>query len=371
MVKHLVFAGGGHAHLTPLLHINEYRAAGNDVTVISPSSYHYYSGMGPGMLSGLYRPKEIRFNIRKMVEDRKGKFIEDTVERIDAANKRLFLKSGNEVQYDTVSFNIGSVVPANGISSDNMFPVKPIINLLKAKERILDSLSKGALQIVVTGGGPAGVEITGNIWRLIKDNNGKAEITILAGTRLLKNFPEKVRMLAIKSFNDRGIQVIEGAHMTSLQNSKILLDNGNEIDYDIGFLAVGVKPPELFAKSGLATGQDGGLLVNRFLQSVDYPEIFGGGDCISLEGHSLARVGVYAVRENPVIYRNLHAALSDKRFMPFVPQKNYLLIFNLGNGRGIFCRKNMIWDGRIAFRIKDYIDRNFMRKFQVSGELEE
>jgi len=33
---------------------------GHRVTVIMPSSYQYYSGMGPGMLSGIYRPQEVR-----------------------------------------------------------------------------------------------------------------------------------------------------------------------------------------------------------------------------------------------------------------------------------------------------------------------
>ena len=57
--------------------------------------------------------------------------------------------------------------------------------------------------------------------------------------------------------------------------------------------------------------------------------------------------------------------------MPFQPQNDYLLIFNLGDGRGIFRRKNWVWDGRLAFLLKDYIDRKFMRTFQLSGEATE
>jgi hypothetical protein len=43
----------------------------------------------------------------------------------------------------------------------------------------------------------------------------------------------------------------------------------------------------------------------------------------------------------------------------------------MGDDRGIFWKKQFIFDGRLAFWLKDYIDRRFMRKFQVSGELEE
>jgi hypothetical protein len=43
----------------------------------------------------------------------------------------------------------------------------------------------------------------------------------------------------------------------------------------------------------------------------------------------------------------------------------------MGNGKGIFWKKNWVWQGRLAFFLKDYIDRKFMKTFQVSGELTE
>jgi hypothetical protein len=43
----------------------------------------------------------------------------------------------------------------------------------------------------------------------------------------------------------------------------------------------------------------------------------------------------------------------------------------MGNGRGILWKKNFVYEGRLAFLLKDYIDRKFMRKFQVAGEADE
>jgi NADH dehydrogenase FAD-containing subunit len=112
-------------------------------------------------------------------------------------------------------------------------------------------------------------------------------------------------------------------------------------------------------------------LVNRFLQSTAHPEMFGGGDCIFLDGHQLGKVGVYAVRQNPILMKNICAALDGGRMVPFLPQKNYLLIFNLGDGTAILNRRGITWDGRFAWSLKDRIDRGFMRKFQLSGERDE
>jgi NADH dehydrogenase FAD-containing subunit len=113
------------------------------------------------------------------------------------------------------------------------------------------------------------------------------------------------------------------------------------------------------------------MLVNGFLQSVSHPELFGGGDCIDLEGRDLAKVGVYAVRENPVLFGNLLAALENGTMKSFKPQQQFMLIFNLGDGTGLVRRGGFVWSGESAFLLKDHIDRKFMRTFQVSGEPEE
>ncbi|MEJ2167255.1 MAG: pyridine nucleotide-disulfide oxidoreductase, partial [Desulfobacterales bacterium] len=61
MKKHLVLAGGGHAHMVTLANLHAFVEKGYQVTAIGPSEYHYYSGMGPGMLGKTYAPEEIRF----------------------------------------------------------------------------------------------------------------------------------------------------------------------------------------------------------------------------------------------------------------------------------------------------------------------
>jgi NADH dehydrogenase FAD-containing subunit len=308
-----------------------------------------------------------------MVEDRGASFIEDAVTQIDPEKRTLMLGSGRTLPYDIVSFNTGSEIPFPGSErlQENIFTVKPIANLLKARQYILRRIPEKQLHLSVIGGGPAGVELAGNVWRIADDARGKIKITLLAGTRLLKHLPDKVRSRAYRSLTGRGITVIEGRHVKNAADGAVALDDDSVIPYDMALLATGVTPPAMFKRSGLPVGEDGGLLVNSFLQSVRYPEIFGGGDCISLEHYRLPRVGVQAVRQNPILYHNLLASLRGGELLEFVPQQTYLLIFNMGNGRGIFWRGNIVWEGRLAFTLKDYIDRTFMRKFQISGELAE
>ena len=132
-----------------------------------------------------------------------------------------------------------------------------------------------------------------------------------------------------------------------------------------------ITPPTPCVKCVLRSEADGGLLVNPYLQSVAYPNIFGGGDCIGLEGYSLAKVEVYAVRQSPILHHNLLTLLEGGKMRAFKPQKDFLLIFNMGDGSGIFWKKSWVWKSRLAFHLKDYIDRKFMRAFQVCGERKE
>ena len=358
--------------MTVLKKLDTFVRRGHRVTVIGPSKHHYYSGMGPGVLSGTYRPQEVRFHIKKMVEDRGGSFLLGSVRRVDPDSRTLFLKSGDEIRYDATSFNVGSFVPVDPpTEEENLLTVKPIENLLKARQMILHFITSGKPKLVVIGGGPSGLEMAGNVWKLVRDQGAEAQISLLAGAKLLSSFPEKARRLAMDSLIARGIEVVEGVHVSRVELGSALLEDGREYPYDLALLAWGIKPSQILLESGLPTGDNGGLLVNEHLQSVSYPAIFGGGDCISFKAHPLDRVGVHAVRQNPILYHNLLATLDGGKLKRFTPNDTYLLLFNLGDGRAIYWRKDRVWAGRLAFVFKNYLDKKFMRKFQVSGELRE
>lgn len=368
MQKHLVLAGGGHAHMVTLANLRGFVEKGYRVTVIQPSEHHYYSGMGPGMLGKTYTPEEIRFATRHVVEKLGGAFVLGRVARIDPAARTVHLESGDPVPYDVLSCNVGSQVPQNRITGGlkDIYLVKPIERLLEAQRRILEIASARKLSIGIVGGGPSAVEIAGNVWRLTRGPGQQpAAIRILTKTSVMPHHPEGVRAKALASLKRRGIEIVEGCDVREIRTGRVAAASAATYDLDILFVAVGVTPHPVFRNSGIPTGPDGGLLVNRHLQSPAHPEIFGGGDCIHFQHSPLDKVGVYAVRQNAVICHNLMAALEGRPLQAFDPGGGYLLIFNLGDGTGIFYKRPILFGGRPAFLVKDYIDRRFMRRFQA------
>lgn len=366
--KQLVLIGGGHAHMVTLAKLDSFVAKGYGVTVVQPSDYHYYSGMGPGMLGESYTPEEIRFETRRQVEQRGGTFLRDKAIRIDPHNRLVFLeRSEHPLAYDVLSCNAGSQVvsPVAAVDNQQVFAVKPIEQLLAARERLLELSADHSVRVAIIGGGPSAVEVAGNVWRLVTQNNGlQPRIQIFTGKTLLTRTPKRVQKLARASLKQRQIEILENGYVDCLQDGNITLKNGARYEADIIFSAVGVKPSPLFAQSGLSTGPDGGLAVNSYLQHVEHANIFGGGDCIFHQPQPLDKVGVYAVRQNPVLYHNLMAALDGSPLQSFKPGGAYLLVYNLGDGTGIFCKWSVAFNGRLAFRLKDLIDRRFMQTFQ-------
>jgi NADH dehydrogenase FAD-containing subunit len=368
MAKHLVLVGGGHAHMVTLANIHAFVEKGHRVTVIGPSEHHYYSGMGPGMLGGTYAPSDIRFATKHVVEKQGGVFVLGKAVRVRAREKQIELESGESVSYDVVSFNVGSYVPRLNLSEDteNIYSVKPIERLMEAQAILKELVSKKPVTIGIIGGGPSSVEIAGNIWQL---TSGQADhqprVKIFTGRGLMTRFPEGVRTRVERSLKRRGVEILTNSYVQAIEPDGIILESGERYDLDFIFLAMGVRPNPIFERSGILTGPDGGLLVNAHLQSTAYPEMFGGGDCIYFQDHPLDKVGVYAVRQNPVLYNNVMAALEGEPLQVFSPGGDYLLIFNMGGGKGVLRKKWLTLGGRLAFIIKDYIDRKFMKRFQA------
>ena len=371
MGKRLLLLGGGHAHMGTLANIQELCSQGHEVTVVQPDIYHYYSGMGPGMLGTIYAPDEIRFATKLAVEKQGAHFVQAKATLIQARERKVRLDTGQELEYDILSCNVGSSVPGvKGQGNSLCFQVKPIAALVQAQQTALQLLSQGQTRLGVVGGGPAALEVAGNLQRLVEDaGDNSSKVTLFAGRSFLPKLQKRIRKLARRNRERRGIEIVEQGYVAQLGPEGVLLENGQAYASDMNLLALGVRPSSLFVDSGLRTGPDQGLLVNANLQHPEHPEIFGGGDCIFFADQPLEKVGVYAVRQNPILYHNLKASLNSTARTPFHPGGGYLLIYNLGDGTGIFNKGSLTFGGRAAFWIKDWVDRKFMKRFQaLEGE---
>lgn len=366
MTCQLVLAGGGHAHLTVITGIPELQKAGCEVTVIGPSPYHYYSGMGPGLLGGAYHPYETRLDVKRMVELRGGTFLEDRVVAAEPDQRQLLLASGAQVPYDLASLNLGSEIapPPSVEIGAGAFPAKPVEVLVDARRRVVRRMERGRVALWVAGGGAAGVELAANLRQVASANNGQADICLVAGGGLLERFPATARGLARRALARRRIEVLEGKRVIGARQENLTLSDGTEAHFDLLILAIGTTPTAFAKASGLASAASGAMFVDEYLRSVDRPEIFGAGDCVEFAPAPLQRIGVHPVKQGPVLLRNLTAVLRGEPLEKYKPRKSHLQILNLGNGSAVLSWGKLAFSGRAAFLIKDNIDCAFLRRFR-------
>ena len=372
--RRLVLVGAGHAHLTTIAQLESIIEAGAEVTVLSLGSYQYYSGMGPGLFSGRYTPGQVRFNVRRFSERHGAKFVESEVTSIHPRERRIILIDGSFIPYDVISFNIGSVIDPSAaglVACDSLQPVKPVERLFDARCRIGAMLDQGTVRLAVVGGGAAGIEMAANGAALGRSAQNSIAVTLVTNRRILRGFPDHVRRKSLRKLDRLGVRVVENDPVQRCTEGSMILESGEEIGYDFGLLATGTRPPNLFARSGLKLGVSGGLLVGSQLNTEDYPEIFGGGDCVDFAPRALEKVGVFAVRQNPILYNNLKESILGGPLINFEPQRHYHLILNFGDGTGLSHRAPFTLRGPLAFILKDKIDSGFMRKFQECGEATE
>ena len=126
--------------MVTLAKLHTFVEKGYRVTVVGPSAYHYYSGMGPGMLGKTYTPEEIRFATQHVVEKQGGRLFLEKPSASILLPKPLSLESGDQIAYDVISFNAGSYVPLLNLNemTGDIFSAKPIERLLEAQTRILE-----------------------------------------------------------------------------------------------------------------------------------------------------------------------------------------------------------------------------------------
>lgn len=234
--------------------------------------------------------------------------MEGRVEEVRAQDRKFVLEEGGTVPYDAASVCLGSEVPRNGFekSEAGAVRVKPIEYTGEVRHRLLSFEEGCASKVLVVGGGAAGCEVTANTLALLDRLGLEGEVTIAErGGSLLAEAPKKAREQIFGFLTAKGARVLTNTPVTSFSSGAAWTRDGHEIPCDVPVLATGFSPPDVFRASSLTTGQDGDLWVDQNLRSVNHRCLFGSGDCISYRGEALPKLGVFAVRQGPILFHSL------------------------------------------------------------------
>ena len=172
-----------------------------ELTLVSPYERHLYSGMVPGYLQGTYAETDLTFDLRALAARAGARFIAAKADRIDAA-ARVVEVAGERLPYDLLSLDVGSE-PA-GLATpgvrEHALTVRPMNRAAALRRRAEELFVPGAdsaVDVTVVGGGAAGVEVAFALDRLARERGAPARVTIVeAAAGVVPEFSTTVQRIA-------------------------------------------------------------------------------------------------------------------------------------------------------------------------------
>ncbi|MBI3453691.1 MAG: selenide, water dikinase SelD [Rhodospirillales bacterium] len=379
-VKDLVLIGGGHAHVFVLKNFGMKKMPGVRLTLIARDVLTPYSGMLPGFIAGHYTFEECHIDLRPLAGFAGARLYHDEAVGIDRANRRVLCANRPPVPYDVLSLDIGSRPRQADVpgAADFATPVKPIDRFAGRWEKIVARVmaSDGPLRIGLVGGGAGGIELTlaiqfrlRHLMRAAGRDPDRVSFHLVTANGLLPTHNPKVQAAFARTLAARGIAVHLGHPVVAVEPGLVRCANGAEIPLDeiLWVTQAGAAPWP--GDAGLDCDEAGFVKVRDTLQSLTDPDIFAAGDVAAVVDHPRPKAGVFAVRQGRPLADNLRRALAGEAPQPFVPQREFLSLISTGDKYAIASRGGWTAEGRWLWRLKDWIDRRFMRKFSDLPEM--
>ncbi len=371
--RHVVLLGIGHTNAYVLRRWRMNPVPDTDLTCISDHLLASYSGMLPAVLAGQIPRRQMEIDLVQLCASAGARLLTDRVAGIDHSARLVMFDDRPPVPFDVLSIGIGSKADRGDVEvdSDSFVEIKPMQSFLDrltaALQRAIVRAHDRELRVLVVGGGVAGVEISACLPGFLNKLTSRSfSISLITRSdRILPTDKSTTRRLIEQEFQQRGVALLTDVGVTRVTGSTVELTCGAAVDADLVIWATSASAPPLLSHLGLDLDARGFIATEDTLQSISASHVFAVGDTGTIVDQKIPKAGVYAVRQSPVLWENIQRSLTGATLRRYRPQKSFLKLINLGDGRAVGQWNGFSFSGHWAMRLKDWIDSRFISKFQV------
>ncbi len=238
-----------------------------------------------------------------------------------------------------------------------------VFGVFEDADREPSRLDEGALNLVVVGAGPTGVETAGALADLVNevmpkryhhlDVDRTAIYLIDHGPAVLGAFSEKAQSYAAEQLTHLGVQLRLRTGVQEVREDRVLLSDGAEILTRTVVWAGGIQPPALVAQTGLDLGRGGRIQALPDLTANGHPRVYPIGDIADLtdsRGEQLPQLGSVALQAGRWAARNILADHEGHDREPFKYHDKGIMAM-IGNGTAVaeVGRRHQELHGVVAF----------------------
>lgn len=312
------------------------------VTVIDRTNYHLFQPLLYQVATAALSPADIAAPIRGILgKDKNIEVILAEVKSIDTAARTVQIAE-RPIPYDYLIVATGArhsyfghdewekLAPGLKSLEDAVEIRRRILLAFEFAEKTTDPEARAAaMNFVVIGGGPTGVEMAGAIAEIARETLAKdfrhidpstARVILVEGDkRVLSAYPEDLSASALKQLQELGVEVITGVHAQNLTENGVEVA-GRFIPCRVKIWAAGNTASSIGKTLGVPVDKAGRVIVQADLTIPGHPEVQVIGDLASLtgkDGKPLPGVSPVAIQEGRHAAKNILHQIEGAKPQPF------------------------------------------------------
>ncbi len=340
---HVVIVGGGFAGVACARRLADDGGDEVRVTLIDRNNYHQFQPLLYQVATSQLASSDIAYSLRKMFAESANVDVKlGEVTSIDPATKTVLTSDGESYSGDALVLAAGSQPNFFGTkgADDHAFPLysleqaqdlrSRIISVFEDADRDPELVEQGALNFVIVGGGPTGVEMAGALADMIHDTMtyefrdlavSSAQVHIVdLGHTLLAPFSDSAHDYVSKILQRKGVRMHLGTAVTEIGPGHVTLADGTTIKTRCVVWGGGIQAPPVASQASLPQGRGGRIDVLPDLTVQDFPGVYAIGDAANIpspDGETHPQLGSVAAQSGDSAAQNLLADFAGKDRKPF------------------------------------------------------
>lgn len=339
--KRVVIIGGGFGGLKLARQLS---GADYQVVLLDKNNYHQFQPLFYQVATAGLEPSAISFPFRKIFQKAKNIHIRVAqVLKVIPERNQIFTSIGS-VNYDYLVIAIGTDTNffGNARMMEKAIPMKSVSEALSLRNTILKNyenallventeVKKGLMNIVVVGGGPTGVEVSGTLAEMKKYVLPKdypeldfdlMQVHLLEGSpRVLGTMSEAASDKAKQYLLDLGVNVSLNARVKDYDGLTVYLEDGKTILANTLVWAAGVTGNKIEGLNPSVIARANRIKVDNYNKVEGYNNIYAIGDIAYMtdttypNGHP--QVAQVAIQQGNLLAKNLKSLLRNKPLKSF------------------------------------------------------
>ena len=315
-----------------------------EIVLVDRHDYHTFQPLLYQLATGLLDTTAVGHSLRDLLSRHENTVLHKAqVTAVDLEQRTVEFDEIAPISYDYLVFGLGAEVNFFGTAGapDHAFPMYTLPHAVHLKGHLLERweaadrdpklIEDGALNVVVVGGGPTGVETAGALAELYRSDFAKdypvvdpddaRVILVEAGPELFGMFKPKLRDYAEKALTKRDVEVRTGAAVASVTPTTVRLKSGEVMKAHTLVWGAGLQGNPLVQSLGIELQRGNRIGVGPDLTLPSHPEVYVVGDVAAITDAKteqvLPQLGSVALQSGEHAGKTIADRIAGKEPKPF------------------------------------------------------